>query len=398
MVDTPKGQKATRNNDADQTRGELDEPLLDDDEKDDLRESSPYREADHEDENDLFAELAIIEKEVLDPKENVESSIADNNAAQPQVIPRRSSRQSRPTDRLTVTRWKKKKDKTHINLNEEEAEPLPLIEVGIDQKEASYRPTEYVESSSTDDRNSGTENIEHCKWSGDELKRLHSAQIEINPTSTFDWQEVAARIETKTFYECQNKWQSMVDTPKGQKATRNNDADQTRGELDEPLLDDDEKDDLRESSPYREADHEDENDLFAELAIIEKEVLDPKENVESSIADNNAAQPQVIPRRSSRQSRPTDRLTVTRWKKKKDKTHVNLNEEEAEPLPLIEVGIDQEEASHRPTEYVESSSTDDRNSGTENIEHCNWSGDELKRLHSAQKEINPTSTFYWQEV
>merc|ERR1712194_830796 len=117
-----------------------------------------------------------------------------------------------------------------------------------------------------------------------------------------------------------------------------NDIDQTRGEHDEPLLDDDEEDDIFHSSPYREADIEDENDLTAELARIEKEVSDPKENVEISIADNNAAQPQVIPRRSSRQSRPPDRLTVTRWKKKKDKTHVNLNEEEAEPPPLIEVG------------------------------------------------------------
>ena len=96
------------------------------------------------------------------------------------------------------------------------------------------------------------------EWSYDDLRILRHCQKGIDPTSTLYWQEVANRVGTKTSSECQIKWQSLVPTPQVRKASKKKNAIPKGGEVDASVPDDDEdEDDLFNSSPYREANLED---------------------------------------------------------------------------------------------------------------------------------------------
>ncbi|KAL7532175.1 hypothetical protein ACHAXR_005386 [Thalassiosira sp. AJA248-18] len=116
-------------------------------------------------------------------------------------------------------------------------------------KEASSKNAGILQTI-TEDRTS-----EGCQWSDEELRTLRNALKEINPTSTLYWQEVAIQVGTKTSSECQIKWQSMVATPKVRKATKKKDANQpSKSDQNHSKSEEEDEDDLFNSSPYREAD------------------------------------------------------------------------------------------------------------------------------------------------
>jgi len=200
--------------------------------------------------------------------------------------PRRSSRQSKPTERLTVARWKKKKKKKGREVQFDNSANLDksadhVVEekanLAHPQEEASAKNCmpdvlEENSESSVVDKTKAPENAfvaqnaEDSQWSSVELKTLRNAQKEINPTSALYWQEVATRVGRKSSSECQKKWQSMVSTPIVRRRTKKKDATLSSKNthhhlamLHATLSTIDEEDDIFDSSPYREADLGDNN-------------------------------------------------------------------------------------------------------------------------------------------
>ncbi|KAL3809967.1 hypothetical protein ACHAXA_007743 [Cyclostephanos tholiformis] len=210
--------------------------------------------------------------------------VEDDNSTQV----RRSSRQSKPTDRLTVTSWINKDDSnTDERLRFENSADVEGITCAIIEEAVSHTQkvggsmeqadaTEEVEGSddaskpnssegSTSNHNTVQKNtagvVSEQEWSYEDLQILHHCQKEINPTSTLYWQEVSNRVGTKTSSECQIKWQSLVPTPKVRKASKMKNANQSAriphhdskgGAVDDSITDDDDDDDYFDSSPYRE--------------------------------------------------------------------------------------------------------------------------------------------------
>ncbi|KAL3780619.1 hypothetical protein ACHAW5_000157 [Stephanodiscus triporus] len=203
---------------------------------------------------------------------------------------RKSSRQSKPTDRFTVTSFvnednnntdgKARFDSSvdadvsvDESVDEAAIHPPPVEKVSgameragttkevkggdlaskrISESPASNDNTVQARSSTADGSATGHE------WSCDELRILRHCQKGIDPTSNLYWQEVANRVGTKTSYECQMKWQSLVPTPQVRKASKKKNAIPKGGEVNASVSDDDEdEDDLFNSSPYREANLED---------------------------------------------------------------------------------------------------------------------------------------------
>ena len=240
----------------------------------------------------------------VNPRVTAKGGDAENDTASEPT--RRSCRQSKPTDRLTVASWKKKDggnsgDKpvtldNSIDVNESIDDELVEEEAGNCQKtkkanvttkvakekacvtKVAKVPKQKTESSTatTTDKKSevshnSTEVDNSEEWSSSEIAMLRNAQKNINPTSVLYWQEVAVQVGTKSSSECQSKWQSMVATPKVRRTTKkkevNNQRNHKSGVLDASISyedeDDEEEDDLFNSSPYREADLDDENDMTA---------------------------------------------------------------------------------------------------------------------------------------
>ena len=68
-------------------------------------------------------------------------------------------------------------------------------------------------------RNANDDNIkDEDGWSIKEMQILRNCQKDIDPTSTYYWQEVANQVSSKSAMECQIKWQSLIPTPKVRKA------------------------------------------------------------------------------------------------------------------------------------------------------------------------------------
>jgi hypothetical protein len=209
---------------------------------------------------------------------------------------RRSSRQSKPTDRLTVTSWVNEDNKNNdekvrfhhlVDANGSGCEVIdhpPSVKLisAVEHADAAKEVEDSDDASilNSESQTSNNNTVEARKsiadgsatdreWSYDDLRILRHCQKEINPTSTLYWQEVATRVGTKTSSECQIKWQSLVPTPKVRKArksARNPHHHSKCGVVDTSLSDDDEnEDDLFNSSPYREANLEDEKETNARI-------------------------------------------------------------------------------------------------------------------------------------
>lgn len=227
-------------------------------------------------------------KTAVNKKVSVRPRVATKVVEDDQVTDvRRSSRQSKPTDRLTVTSWVNEDnnntdEKVRFNNSvdaygsgceviEEAVNHPPSVEkqcIAVEQADATKKVKDSDDASKLNSERSVSNNITaqarkstadgsatDQEWSYDDLRILRHCQKEINPTSTLYWQEVATRVGTKTSSECQEKWQSLVLTPKVRKApksARNPHHHSEGGVVDASTLDHDEdEDDLFNSSPYR---------------------------------------------------------------------------------------------------------------------------------------------------
>jgi hypothetical protein len=232
--------------------------------------------------------MTVNKKVAVCPRVTVKV-VEDDNATEV----RRSSRQSKPTDRLTVNSWI---NKDHIyadervrfeNSDDADGDSCAVIEEAVNHPQKvddaieQVVDTEEVEGSNDapkptsskvplSNKNTVQYNADGVaseqEWSYKDIQILHHCQKEINPTSTLYWQEVSNRVGTKTSSECQIKWQSLVPTPKVRKASKSKRANQSStnpphhsngGVADASITDDDDVDDLFNSSPYREAKLED---------------------------------------------------------------------------------------------------------------------------------------------
>ena len=235
-------------------------------------------------------------KTAVNKKVSVRPRVATKVVKDDQVTEvRRSSRQSKPTDRLTVTSWVNEDnintdEKVRFNNSvdaygsgceviEEAVNHPPSVEkqcIAVEQADATKQVKDSDDASKLNSERSVSNNITvqarkstadgsaaDQEWSHDDLQILRHCQKEINPTSTLYWQEVATRVGTKTSSECQVKWQSLVLTPKVRKApksARNPHHHSEGGVVDASILDDDEdEDDLFNSSPYRDEDGKETN-------------------------------------------------------------------------------------------------------------------------------------------
>ncbi|KAL9191307.1 hypothetical protein ACHAXT_001013 [Thalassiosira profunda] len=116
-------------------------------------------------------------------------------------------------------------------------------------------------------------------------------------------------------------------------------------------------------------------------------------------AKENSAEPT---RRSGRQAIPTDRLTVNSWKKKGRKADKRVSfgvvaDEIEEPVCDA---AKEEPILAPPLESTNEGDTkqDSADTAADGAEKGQWSETELRKLREAQKEIDPTSTLFWQKV
>jgi len=199
---------------------------------------------------------------------------------------RRSTRQSKPTDRLTVASWKNKKNKNGEKTfdsveradqsiddeDDEEQVESPTLETTKAFKEQKSKTIKFKTENSIPAKAPLNPNTGDGEWTNDEISMLRNAQKNVNPTSTLYWQEVAVQVGTKSSSECQSKWQAMVATPKVvRRATKKKDTHTLNTSVsyddeDDNDDNDDEEDDLFNSSPYRQAELE-EDDIFASKAF-----------------------------------------------------------------------------------------------------------------------------------
>ena len=243
-------------------------------------------------------------KEPTNPRVAKKEETESNVSGEP---PRRSARESKQTDRLTVASWKRKgrkfgdrkvtfdnaaeDDESVDDGVEEEADsitneetnvpesmqPIPREDNKLTTLALEVSKQQHADKSGTSQPTVEGDSSEAGHWSATELQRLRNAQKDINPTSTQYWQEIANQVGSKSSSECQIKWQSMVATPKVRKAAKKKEAIESKfkalGQVPEskaldttmPEGDDDgdDEDDLFNSSPYREADDEDGHDVIA---------------------------------------------------------------------------------------------------------------------------------------
>ena len=168
---------------------------------------------------------------------------------------RRSARESKQTDRLTVT-WRKSKAASKSDHSksagdgvEDDDEKTPEApEEKTAKLEVKGPPSPKEREPEVPSPSTGVDSVD--AWSADEVRRLRSAQKEVDPTSVLYWHEVARIVgNTKSPSECQRKWQCTIATPKPR---RREPPDQTtnHGETDD-AADGDDEDDLFNSTPLR---------------------------------------------------------------------------------------------------------------------------------------------------
>jgi len=212
---------------------------------------------------------------------------------------RRSSRQTIPTDRLTITHKKSSKLSKNItttssmNQNYENADvkvlpPKKIVVITTDDIANESAPKGNIaltQASATDKQDYPERPIPHSNanqshksynanddnikdedgWSTKEMQILRNCQKDIDPTSTYYWQEVANQVSSKSAMECQIKWQSLIPTPKVRRAVTKKTSDKesaadncvvagAASTQDDNYEEDDDEDDIFNSTPYRVAD------------------------------------------------------------------------------------------------------------------------------------------------
>lgn len=293
------------------------------------------------------------------------------NAAEPT---RRSTRQSKPTDRLTVVTWKNKKKKSTdrertvtfdnvVKLNEEvkdevngeeqeeeeqeeEESLLPARKFQVsaaNTKEKVISPKQTAKCSTSKKTVAplaGAENRGDGEWTDTEVSMLRNAQKNIHPTSTLYWQEVAVQVGTKSSSECQIKWQSMVATPKlVRKATKKNDTKSGKGELDVSISyddgDEEDEDDLFSSTPYRKA-KEEEDIIVSKFGSFENAagLSCKKQSTNAILAKQEEEQPSALKFRRKGYNtyienlrKDINRVEKNKKKNSKQRSHHNANKQ-----------------------------------------------------------------------
>lgn len=191
---------------------------------------------------------------------------------------RRSARESKVTDRLTVS-WNDSEKRTFRFTNnntfsssdesEGESDAKPLVHLLVDEKTNINAPGGNPKSMQAKrvahTKLSPPTSLEDGQWSNEETSILRHAQSTVDPTLTNYWEEVAALVG-KSATDCQQKWFSMVATPRGRPMKENKIQQQQR-----PTANDhdagedscDDEDDLFQSTPMREALIEVQNDALS---------------------------------------------------------------------------------------------------------------------------------------
>ena len=190
---------------------------------------------------------------------------------------RRSSRESTQTDRLTVA-WnenvssRKFRFGGDIEVDESMDDPFDdsaghLLQLNslssCDKVESKKSNLKTPAKDSRAQRNLlpkyyNENNTHHSNWSDEEITMLRNAQKNVNPTSVTFWDDVSDLVEERSGSECRDKWFSFVCTPKSRSRP------DTKAEVcDDVSTDEDEEDDLFNSTPLRDTVTEIQNGIFA---------------------------------------------------------------------------------------------------------------------------------------
>lgn len=172
---------------------------------------------------------------------------------------RRSARESKQTDRLTVT-WKKCNVASRSDRSKSVGDGVENDNVENDDGETPEAPKEKTAKLEVkglpspkrepDVPSPPTSDDSADAWSADEMRRLRTAQKEVDPTSILYWHEVARIVgNTKSPSECQRKWQCTIATPKPRRRELP-DQSVAHSENDD-AADGDDEDDLFNSTPMR---------------------------------------------------------------------------------------------------------------------------------------------------
>lgn len=193
----------------------------------------------------------------------------------PEVIgTRRSARESKTTDRLTVATWNvTSKDEKKVRFDNDASLDEMDVDCSIDDPfgenveppppsmaphiVATSKASKSKSIAQTPRDKSNAQVYTDGQWSASEVNMLRNAQKDIDPTLSSYWEEVATFVGSKTSSECREKWFSLVATPKGRprkeskKKTANTSFNSAT--IDGASVDEDEEDDLFNSTPLREA-------------------------------------------------------------------------------------------------------------------------------------------------
>ncbi|EJK53476.1 hypothetical protein THAOC_27090 [Thalassiosira oceanica] len=172
---------------------------------------------------------------------------------------RRSARESKQTDRLTVT-WKKCNVTSRSDRSKSAGDGVENDNVENDDGKTPEVPKEKTAKLEVkglpspkrepDVPSPPTSDDSADAWSADEMRRLRTAQKEVDPTSILYWHEVARIVgNTKSPSECQRKWQCTIATPKPRRRELP-DQSVAHSENDD-AADGDDEDDLFNSTPMR---------------------------------------------------------------------------------------------------------------------------------------------------
>lgn len=209
---------------------------------------------------------------------------------------RRSARESKPTDRFTVDTWNDNDREgagRKVRFTNNDADDLSPDEptgedelLGEDNSDLTSSLTERHESVTThepcsdkqdplplapmqemDTNQTLSSSFNDGQWSSEEVSMLRNAQNSIDPTISSYWEEVSSLLGGKSASECREKWFSLVATPKG-RPQKDNKKDQLRCSSSDskPVNDEsifEEEDDLFQSTPWRGALLDVENDSIA---------------------------------------------------------------------------------------------------------------------------------------
>ena len=175
---------------------------------------------------------------------------------------RKSTRDAKPTDRLTVASWETKfrssNEKDHQTAEEtDEASPdsPPPTSNNVIAKDDNKPEQSQLQVLDTDPiKQDGI-------WSNDEVANLRGAIKEMNPTSATYWEDVSSAVGTKLSYDCRQKWFSLVATPRVKRATSKKKESKLQMNVRDCKLtgedssavrnDDDDDDDLFDATPFR---------------------------------------------------------------------------------------------------------------------------------------------------